>query len=141
MSITLEERVVKLEAKIELLLQLFAQPDNASEVNKGSIPEPEYLLELTPKQHAVSQLIFFGHSTKNMAEVLGVSEPTVKVHIRAIMKKLSFRTRGQIAMLFERWREDCDPHVYLRQSGIPIDWAENIETYVKVTEMLRTKVR
>lgn len=140
MSITLEERVVKLEAKVETLLQLFAQPGSAPEP-KGAVLEQENLLELTPKQHAVSQLIFFGHSTKDMADVLGVAEPTVKVHIRAIMRKLSFRTRGQIAMLFERWREKCDPHVYLRQAGIPLDWAENINSYEKVTEMLRTKVR
>jgi len=140
MTKTLEERVVQLEAKVDTLLRLFAQPSE-KEVKKGTVREQETLLELTPKQHAVSQLIFFGHSTREMAEVLDVAEPTIKVHIRAIMRKLSFRTRGQIAMLYERWRSDCDPHVYLRQAGIPVDWAENISSYDKITEMLRTKVR
>lgn len=133
----LEKRVAKLEAQVEMLVALMSQPERRSQ----SAREETHLVELTTKQHAVSQLIFFGMSTKEMAEVLQVAEPTVKVHIRAIMRKLSFRTRGQIALQFEQWREDYQPHVYLKGTGIPIDWAERMPDYEDVTKMLRVKTR
>jgi two-component system nitrate/nitrite response regulator NarL len=45
-----------------------------------------------------------GQSNKQIARELDLREPTVKVHIRHIMRKLGARNRTQIALIAERLR-------------------------------------
>ena len=97
-------------------------------------------LSFTPKQHAVMQMVWHGMSTEDMAEVMGVSVSTIKVHIRGIMKKTGYKTRAQISMLADEMMS-IPTEAYKRQSGIPQDWCQDMSLYPEVTNMLREKVR
>ena len=53
---------------------------------------------LTAKQEEVLQLLRRGQSNKVIASQLGLSEATVKVHLRCIMRKLGVANRTQVAI-------------------------------------------
>ncbi|RPF71177.1 LuxR C-terminal-related transcriptional regulator [Aurantiacibacter spongiae] len=53
--------------------------------------------ELTARQCEVLDLLVKGHSNKTIAQMLSISESTVKVHVRAIMAESGLRNRTQIA--------------------------------------------
>ena len=46
----------------------------------------------------VLRTLALGHSNKNIAYALGISEATVKVHLRAIMEKLDAKDRTEAVM-------------------------------------------
>jgi DNA-binding CsgD family transcriptional regulator len=48
---------------------------------------------LTPRQHQVLELLAHGRSTAEMAELLQISEDTVRNHIRYLLAELRVRTR------------------------------------------------
>jgi DNA-binding NarL/FixJ family response regulator len=54
--------------------------------------------DLTPKQEEVFGQIRKGHSNKIIARQLGMSEATVKVHVRRIMHKFGVANRTQLAV-------------------------------------------
>jgi len=69
---------------------------------KAVSPEPESyqrLASLTPSQFKVLHLIAAGHTNKEIAERLNISEKTVKTHITAIFSKLGVSNRTQAALL------------------------------------------
>ncbi|NNE21889.1 MAG: response regulator transcription factor [Rhizobiales bacterium] len=53
---------------------------------------------LTSKQNQVMQLVCQGKPNKVIAQALGMTEATVKVHVRQIMQKLSVSNRTQIVI-------------------------------------------
>ena len=53
---------------------------------------------LTPRELDVLRTLALGHSNKNIAYALGISEATVKVHLRAIMEKLGAKDRTEAVM-------------------------------------------
>ena len=53
---------------------------------------------LSPKQEEVLRLLRQGQSNKVIASQLGLSEATVKVHLRCIMRKLGVVNRTQVAI-------------------------------------------
>lgn len=53
--------------------------------------------ELTPAQAKVSALVFSGHSIARVAELLGVSENTVRSHLKQIFQKT--HTHGQMELV------------------------------------------
>jgi DNA-binding NarL/FixJ family response regulator len=57
---------------------------------------------LTPREGAVLEGVRHGRSNKQIARDLNLREPTVKVHIRHIMRKLGAGNRTQIAIIAER---------------------------------------
>jgi DNA-binding NarL/FixJ family response regulator len=54
--------------------------------------------ELTPKQTEVFNVLRKGQSNKVIARRLGMSEATVKVHVRCIMRKFGVGNRTQLAV-------------------------------------------
>lgn len=54
---------------------------------------------LTKRELQVYELLAHGRSNKDIARALFVSEATVKVHVRHILKKLNVRTRTEAAVL------------------------------------------
>lgn len=55
---------------------------------------------LTARQHEVLRLLAGGMPNKGIAEELGISGSTVKVHVRAIMERLGLGNRTQAAACF-----------------------------------------
>jgi len=59
--------------------------------------EPKGMLGLTQRQSAVAEGVARGKPNKVIAYELNLSESTIKVHIRGIMKKLQARNRTEVA--------------------------------------------
>ncbi len=57
----------------------------------------EYREQLTPKEIETLELLIRGDSNKEIADVLNISESTVKLHLRTIMQKLHIQNRTQLA--------------------------------------------
>lgn len=55
--------------------------------------------ELTPREHDVVLLIAKGQSNKVIGRNLGISDGTVKLHVKAILRKLNLRSRIEAAVM------------------------------------------
>ena len=67
-------------------------------------PEPRHpaLERLTPREREVALAVGRGASNREVAELLEVSERTVKAHLGAIFEKLGVRDRLQLALFLRR---------------------------------------
>jgi DNA-binding NarL/FixJ family response regulator len=77
-----------------------AEPAKSTE----SAPRPTFLqddgvLSLTARQKEVLVLLAEGKSNSQIAETLGISEGTVRVHVSAILRVLNVNNRTQAALL------------------------------------------
>lgn len=70
---------------------------------------------LTERQMMVVEALCQGMANKQIAYELGMSEHTVKVHLRHIMRKLRARNRTEVAVLTKDFFER--PHEQKRQDG------------------------
>lgn len=61
--------------------------------------DPFAAYTLTQRQLQVLELMRQGHANKSIALRLGLRETTVKVHVKAILKRLNVRNRTQAALL------------------------------------------
>lgn len=61
--------------------------------------DPTLLAPLTQRQYDVLALLGQGKSNKEIADTLGISEGTVKVHVGAILKVLGANNRTQAALM------------------------------------------
>jgi DNA-binding NarL/FixJ family response regulator len=61
---------------------------------------------LTPRQLDVMRHLARGESNKGIAEKLGLSEGTVKVHVAAILKALNAANRTQAVLMASGMFED-----------------------------------
>lgn len=62
-----------------------------------------WLPRLTCRQHQVLVLIAHGLPNREIAQRLKIAEPTVKVHIAALMRTIGARNRTEAALLSEMW--------------------------------------
>jgi DNA-binding NarL/FixJ family response regulator len=61
--------------------------------------ENEKLLQLSPRQREVLELMVQSKSNKDIAQVLGLSEHTVRVHVAAIFRKLGVSKRVEAVVV------------------------------------------
>jgi two-component system nitrate/nitrite response regulator NarL len=54
--------------------------------------------ELTGREREILAMIAAGSSNKLIAKELGITEATVKVHVKHLLKKLNFRSRVEAAV-------------------------------------------
>lgn len=54
----------------------------------------------TVREQAVARLILRGHSTVSIAETLGISQATVKIHRRNLYAKLNISSQSELCSLF-----------------------------------------
>ncbi|MDA3868938.1 MAG: response regulator [Gammaproteobacteria bacterium] len=54
---------------------------------------------LTPREHEILCLLAEGQSNKLIARNLGISDGTVKLHVKAILRKLSIHSRVEAAVI------------------------------------------
>ena len=59
-------------------------------------------IELSPRMIEVAHLLADGHSNKEIASALGISEPTVKKHVAHILHRLKLEDRLQAALFVAR---------------------------------------
>jgi len=59
--------------------------------------------QLTPREKEVLQKISEGLSNKEIGLSLSISENTVKVHVKNILRKLHLQNRSQAAVYARRW--------------------------------------
>lgn len=138
------ERVSRLEAKVDLLIDLFGGKSSAVSAepeDRATGDARRMISSMSQKQNAVAQLICAGESTEAMAERLGVADSTIKVHIRGIMNHMDVRKRSEIVAAYHDAMVAVGGRDYERLTGIPADWAEHPDRYETVTESLRTKTR
>ena len=125
---TLKFDLARMEAKLDIITNLLlsnsttASKDVLSQDVKVSAAELSLLRTMTSKQHVTSQLLIEGWSNKSIGEVLNIGENTVKLHVRAVCKKVGTKTRGQAALVLNDIMERVDPTDYQKASGgLPID--------------------
>jgi RNA polymerase sigma factor (sigma-70 family) len=61
--------------------------------------EDDALNALSKREHEVFELLGHGMTNREIADTLFISEVTVKVHVRHILKKLGVRSRTEAAVL------------------------------------------
>ena len=67
-------------------------------LNEGSKPKSKSEAGLTDQEEKILQLISTGKSNKLIAFDLGITEGTVKVHVKHILKKLNLKSRVEAAL-------------------------------------------
>ncbi|MCD8340317.1 MAG: two-component system response regulator NarL [Burkholderiales bacterium] len=67
-------------------------------VLKQDSPSERSIASLTDRERAVLKGISSGQSNKVIARNLGISDGTVKVHVKHVLKKLNFRSRVEAAI-------------------------------------------
>ncbi|MBE2898540.1 response regulator [Pasteurellaceae bacterium TAE3-ERU1] len=65
---------------------------------------PEPLLSLTDREGDVLELVAKGMSNKQIADILFISEETVKVHIRNLLRKLNVNSRVAATVLYLQYK-------------------------------------
>jgi DNA-binding NarL/FixJ family response regulator len=87
----------RLKAGLELLSRGDMNGDNGAAKN---LEDAARNRSLTARQRAVLELLSRGDTNKVIARRLGMTEGTVKVHVRQIMRKLGVTNRTQVAVAF-----------------------------------------
>jgi DNA-binding NarL/FixJ family response regulator len=72
--------------------------------------QPAGLSALTERQMKVVEAVSHGFANKQIAYKLKMSENTVKVHLRHIIKKLNVRNRTEIAIMTRRLLDETEEH-------------------------------
>lgn len=131
---TLKFDLARIEAKLDIITNLLLSNNTANQSSvlaqdvKVSAAELSLLRTMTSKQHVTSQLLIEGWSNKDIGQVLNIGENTVKLHVRAVCKKVGTKTRGQAALVLNDIMERVDPTDYQKSSGgLPIDWGKTLE--------------
>ena len=100
------------DSEPDLLLQQIQQIAYGKNVYSSEVQQllqqqklsPEPLLSLTERESAVLELVAKGMSNKQIAEVLFISEETVKVHIRNMLRKLNVNSRVAATVLYLQYK-------------------------------------
>ncbi|MCH9646336.1 MAG: response regulator [Proteobacteria bacterium] len=71
-----------------------------AKVLRNELTESEASFEvLTNREKEVACQVSIGHSNKVIARELGISDGTVKLHVKSILKKLSLSSRVEVAVM------------------------------------------
>ena len=74
--------------------------NNPAFMHTQGAPKPDHGGHpLTAREREIQGLITTGMSNKLIARELGISDGTVKIHVKHLMRKLGARSRLQVALL------------------------------------------
>lgn len=82
----------------ELMRELVQLPAQTGGIAVAVSP----VASLTPREQAVAEAVAAGHTNKEIARRLNITERTVKAHMGAIFEKLNIRDRLQLALAMNR---------------------------------------
>ena len=85
------ETVVAPQLAGTLARALQANPDKPEHKNP--------LSELTPREHEILEHLAIGQSNKVIARELGITDGTVKLHVKSVLRKLNVRSRVEAAVI------------------------------------------
>jgi RNA polymerase sigma factor (sigma-70 family) len=88
-----QEALTQLQALCGFIGQAMMQSEKMANTLDQSV-----LNALTPREREVFALLPAGHSNAELAEKLGISPGTVKIHVERILAKLNLRDRTQAAV-------------------------------------------
>ena len=77
------------------MAQILRRDDAAGDARRAEAP----FAELTPREREILECLGGGYSNKMIARALDISEGTVKLHVKAILRKLGIRSRVEAAVL------------------------------------------
>lgn len=80
-------------------LYALAAPSVEEELPAPALPLAARLATLTPREREVLAHLATGLSNKGIARLVGCSDATVKVHVKAILKKLDVSSRAMVAAM------------------------------------------
>ncbi|MGB0671779.1 MAG: response regulator transcription factor [Rhodospirillales bacterium] len=83
---------------IDLLRTFVDDRDCMEAFSEALARRSENKIRLTPRQREVLHLLVNGRSNKEIARALALSEPTVKIHLAAVMQALNARNRTHAAV-------------------------------------------
>ena len=63
-----------------------------------AVEDDRRITELTAREQDVLGYLATGISNMELSQLLGISEGTVKVHVKHMLKKLKFRSRVELAV-------------------------------------------
>ena len=66
---------------------------------QSRIPHDTAFADLTPREREILCHLAEGQSNKAIARVLGISDGTVKLHVKAILRKLDVHSRVEAAVI------------------------------------------
>jgi DNA-binding NarL/FixJ family response regulator len=78
-------------------------------VQTGDVGESRLINGFTPRQQEVLELLRRGDSNKVIGRRLSMTEATVKVHVRQIMRKLGASNRTQAALICSSESQKMNP--------------------------------
>jgi len=122
LGIALLQQLARVELKLDALI-------NSGKEQGVSDDDVRLLRSMTAKQHATAQMLLRGASNQEIADRLGVTENTAKVHVRLLAKKLGTRNRSQIvARLQPIFRQITDEEYRKTSEGLPLTWDEEYDS-------------
>lgn len=133
MNDNLRMDMARLEAKMDVIISMLQNrggnnsdaPINNEFSTALTVSESALLRRLTIKQHCVAQLLVKGWKNADIAELMGVTDNTVKLHVSAVGKKMGLKTRGQIAVAFREICNKASTGEYEGASGgLPMNWGD-----------------
>ena len=75
------------------------EPDNLVVALKDVINISNLISTLTPRENEILELLAEGQSNKLIAKNLGISDGTVKLHVKSILRKLDIHSRVEAAVI------------------------------------------
>ena len=69
--------------------------------------------ELSPREREVTALVCLGYANRQIATRLSISIPTVKTHVRNILRKFGLSRRSDLRLVLAEWdfsAWDTEPH-------------------------------
>jgi len=104
---------------------LLQSPLTNTQIEKSAVDNNQafaVMTKMTPKQHAVMQMLLRGASNYEIAERFNVSENTVKIHVKAIMDKLGVRKRSLIVLNMRSSFNDIAEDQYIAMTTLSKRW-------------------
>jgi len=122
----------KLDQLLGHCLRLQDLAGGAFKEEAASPPHPpmeSVLHKFTTKQHVALQMLMRGADNQEIADRMGVSINTAKVHVRGMFRKLNVNSRAQLIHRLHKEFDEIDDNGYMMMTGgLPKDWdAEFVE--------------
>ena len=128
----LRYEIVRLDAKLDIIINHLMNNNGSSSTTRPhtnlKTGDIDLLRQMTTKQHCTLQMVTQGKRNQDIAAVLDVAENTVKLHVRAVCKKMGVKNRQQAATVAHDIYNNIDAEEYERLSGgIPLGWAHHLK--------------